>query len=115
METRFPHSITLFVPRAATDNSWLSIRAVPTQAHKPKNRPVHAAITAPSALALSQVIKFQRGHTAEPITTPINRYTQPRFSPRAFSANEKQPMKSPKTTITIRDTKRMSSLVACGL
>ena len=35
------------------------------------DRPPHAAMMAPEALALSQVMRFQSGITAEPITMPI--------------------------------------------
>ena len=66
--------------------------------------PSRAPAIAPLALAFFQVSTIDTGITAEPITTPINRYTQPRVSPISLRMIDSKPMKAPKMNTVYRET-----------
>jgi hypothetical protein len=73
MAIKFPESMTSFVPREATEISPLWIWAPTNQPMTARAKPLQAARTAPVPDAFSQVIMFQRGTTADPITIPMKR------------------------------------------
>ena len=109
METKFPVNIAALVPSVPTSMDPLSILAAIHQANNPRNKPTQAARTAPVPEALGHVNKFHNGATAEPITTPINKYTQPKFKPSSYRMMEKHPMNTPNSTTTKRDTNNICS------
>ena len=109
METKLPDNMEALVPSVPTSIDPLSILAAIYQANKPKNKPNHAARTAPVPEALGHVNRFHNGATAEPITTPINKYTQPKFNPSSYRMIEKHPINTPNNTTTKRDTNSICS------
>ena len=89
--------------------------AATIQAMTAMTMPHHAASTAPVADASFHVMSDHRGHTAEPMQMPMNRYTQPRLKPIMLRITESTPMAKPYTTITMREIRLMSSPLQSGL